>query len=134
MWNFQDFSVIQILREINFDFWLLRIFEAQNCLFYTLANLEALKFWFFLHFLKSEIDPINKNQKPKNCKKGSFFTSTIQNWFHVKSEWWNPEISTLCCTEDCVKIMEFPWKHSVETHEFCYNSDFTWNHFSRNMP
>ena len=44
-----------------------------------LAHLEALNFDFheLLHYLKGEIDQVNKNQKPKYDKKGSFFASRI---------------------------------------------------------
>ena len=61
MWKFQDFSGIQILREINF--WDSR--SAKSAIF---THLKALNFGFyeFLHFLKSEIYQINKNQKPKD--------------------------------------------------------------------
>ena len=62
MWKFQDFSVTQILREINF--W-----DSKNAKLAILTHLEALNFDFqeFLHFLKGEIDQINKNQKSNNC-------------------------------------------------------------------
>ena len=67
VWKFKDFSISRILREINFeDSW-----SAKSAI---LPHLEALNFgyYLFLHFLKGEIDQINKNQKPKICKKGSF--------------------------------------------------------------
>ena len=50
VWKFQDFSVTQILREINF--W-----DSKNAKLAILTHLEALNFDFqeFLHFLKIEI-------------------------------------------------------------------------------
>ena len=57
MWIFYDFCIIQNLREINFeDFW-----SAKSAI---LPHLEALNFdiYDFLHFLKAEIDQINKIQ------------------------------------------------------------------------
>ena len=71
-WKFHDFSIIQIFREINFN-----EFEGPKSV--ILTHLEALNFdsYEFLHFLKGEIDQINKNQKPKICKKGSFCASRI---------------------------------------------------------
>ena len=58
MWKFHDFSITQILREI--DFWDSR--GAKSAIF---AILEALKFDFyeFLHFLKAEIDQMKKIHK-----------------------------------------------------------------------
>ena len=50
MWKFQDFSITEILREINFeDSW-----SAKSAI---LTQLEALNFDFydFLHFLKAKI-------------------------------------------------------------------------------
>ena len=71
VWKFQDFSITQILREINFgDFRttkssILTYFEAMNFDFYA-----------FLHFLKAEIYKINKIQSraSKIAKNGSFRT------------------------------------------------------------
>ena len=59
VWKFQDFSITQILREINL--WASR---SAKCAILTL--LEALKFDFneFLHFLKAEIDQISKIESP----------------------------------------------------------------------
>ena len=63
MWKFQDFSVTQILREINF--W-----DSKNAKLAILTHLEALNFDFqeFLHFLKAVIYQIDKIQSPKNGK------------------------------------------------------------------
>ena len=60
MWKFHEFSITQILREINFK-------DCGNAKFAILTHLEALNFDFndFLHFLKAEIDQINKNSDLK---------------------------------------------------------------------
>ena len=72
VWKFQDFCIIQILREINFgDSW-----SAKSA---NLPHLEALTFDFyeFLHFLKAAIYQINNIHSPWNGKNGSFCTSGI---------------------------------------------------------
>ena len=72
VWKFHDFSITQILREINFgDFT-----SAKSA---TLAHLGALNFDFyeFLHFLTAEIYQINKIHSPMNGKNASFSTSTF---------------------------------------------------------
>ena len=53
MWKFHDFSITQILREINFG-------EVQKLPFLT--HLVALNFYFyeFFHFLKAEIYKMNR--------------------------------------------------------------------------
>ena len=50
VWKFQDFSMSQILREINFR-------ESRNAKSAILSHLEALNFDFneFWHFLEAEI-------------------------------------------------------------------------------
>ena len=50
MWKFHDFSITQILREINFG-------DSRSAKSAILTHLEALKFDFleFLHFMKAEI-------------------------------------------------------------------------------
>ena len=55
MWKFQDLSVIQILREINFG-------EFKSTKYAILTHLEAMTFDFyaFLRYLKAEIYQINK--------------------------------------------------------------------------
>ena len=52
MWIFQDFSITDILREINFK-------DSRSAKSAILTHLEALNFdlYEFLHFLKAEIDP-----------------------------------------------------------------------------
>ena len=70
MWKFHDFSITQILREINFG-------DFKSAKSAILTHLEALKFDFneFLHFLKAEFYQINKIQSPKNGKNGGFRAS-----------------------------------------------------------
>ena len=70
VWKFQDFCIIQILREINFeDSW-----SPKLAIF---THLEAAKFDFyeFLHFLKFEIYQIKTIPLPQNGKNGSVGTS-----------------------------------------------------------
>ena len=64
MWKFHDFSITQILREINFE-------DSRSAKSAILTHLEALNFDFyeFLHFLKAEIYQINKIQSPYFYKK-----------------------------------------------------------------
>ena len=61
MWKFQDFSITQILREINFE-------ESGSAKSAILTHLEAVNFDFyaFLQFLKAEIYQIYIIQCPKN--------------------------------------------------------------------
>ena len=59
MWKYQDFSITQILHEINFeDSW-----SAKSAI---LTHLDVLNFDFyeFLHFLKSDIYQMNKIHWP----------------------------------------------------------------------
>ena len=55
LWKFHDFSITQILREINFGYF--RGAKSAN-----FTHLEALNFdiYVFFHFLRAEIDQINK--------------------------------------------------------------------------
>ena len=92
VWKFKDFSVIQILLEINFD-------DSRSSKSAFLTNLEALDFDYneYLHFLKAEICQMNKIESLQNCKKWHFDKFHVpKNWFHGKSEQKNPEIFTLC--------------------------------------
>ena len=59
MWKFHDFSIIKILREINFE-------DSRSAQLAILPHLEALNFDFceFLHFLKAEIYQMNKIHSP----------------------------------------------------------------------
>ena len=70
LWKFHNFSMTQILREINFG----DSISAKSVIW---AHFEALNFDFyeFLHFLKAEIYQINKIQNSKNGKSSSFRTS-----------------------------------------------------------
>ena len=59
VWTLHHFSVTQILRETNFG-------ECSSAKSIILTHLEGLNFdsYEFLHFLKAEIDQINKIQSP----------------------------------------------------------------------
>ena len=59
VWKFDGFCIIQILREISFE-------DSQSAKSAILTHLEALNFDFyeFLHFLKAEIDQMNKIHSP----------------------------------------------------------------------
>ena len=59
VWKFQDFSIIHILREINFE-------DSRSAKSTILTNLEALNFAIqdFLHYFKAEIYQMNKIQSP----------------------------------------------------------------------
>ena len=59
MWKFYDFSITQILREINF--W-----DSRSAKAAILTHLEGLNFDFyeFLQFLKAEIYQMNKIHSP----------------------------------------------------------------------
>ena len=59
VWKFHDFSIIQILREINF--W-----ESKSAKSAIFTHKEALNsdFYEFMHFLKAEICQIHKIQRP----------------------------------------------------------------------
>ena len=59
MWKFHDFSITQILREINF--W-----ESKSAKSAIFTHKEALNsdFYEFMHFLKAEIDQIKQIQSP----------------------------------------------------------------------
>ena len=63
MWKFQNFSISQILREINFG-------NSRSAKSAFSTHLEALNFdWYgFLHVLKAEIYQIDKIQMPQNGK------------------------------------------------------------------
>ena len=63
VWKIHDFSITQFLREINFE----DSRSAQSTIF---THLEGLNFDFheFLHFLKVEIDQINKFRAIKIAK------------------------------------------------------------------
>ena len=72
MWKFHDFSITQILREINFvDYG-----SAKSAIS---THLKALNFDIpeFLQFLKAEIYQINKIPNPKMAENGTFCTSRV---------------------------------------------------------
>ena len=64
VWKFHDFSITQILREINFG-------DSRSAKSAILTHLEALKFDFneFLHYLKNEFYQINKIHSPYNISR-----------------------------------------------------------------
>ena len=77
VWNFLDFSVTQILREINFG-------KSKSSKTADFAILGALNFVHVVNFCL------------KKCKHSIFRCLICQLWFHVKSEWQkNLVISTL---------------------------------------
>ena len=59
VWKFHNYSITQILREINFS-------DSRNVKSAILTHLEALNsdVYEYLHFLKAEIYQINKSQSP----------------------------------------------------------------------
>ena len=67
MWKLHDFSITQILREIN-------VGDSKSAKSDFSTNLETLNFDFFafLPSLKAGIDQSNKIQNPKNGKKPAF--------------------------------------------------------------
>ena len=100
MWNFHDFSITQILREIKFG-------NSRSATFAISTHLKALYFDLYeiLHFLKVDIYPFYKIQSPKNGINSSFVSSTVShNWFHVKSKSWkNPEILREIKSQICLR-------------------------------
>ena len=72
VWKLDEFSISQILREI--DFW-----DFRNAKSAILTHLEVLNFDFneFLQFIKAEIFLRNKIQGPKIGKNGTFRSSTF---------------------------------------------------------
>ena len=93
VWKFHDYSIDQILREINFG-------DSRSAKTFFLDTFKDCTFLFsnfheLLHFLKDETHQNNKIQGPKISNNSSIRISRFsKNWFHVKSEWQrNPEIS-----------------------------------------
>ena len=72
MWKFHEFSITQILREINFG-------HSRGAKSAILTHLEVLNVdsYDFLHFLKVDIYQISKIQSLKNGKNGSFRTPKV---------------------------------------------------------
>ena len=67
VWKFDNFSISQILREINFE-------ESKSAKSPIVTHLMALNFDLnpYLHFLNARTDQINKIKCPKNGKKRHF--------------------------------------------------------------
>ena len=63
MWEFQDFSVTHILREIKIDGS-----GVSKSVFFTHSEALKLDFHAILHLFKSEIDQIDKIQSLKMAK------------------------------------------------------------------
>ena len=63
VWKFHDFSLTQILREINFG-------DSTSAISAILTHLQALDFEFyeFLHYLMAEIKKSTKFRAPKRAK------------------------------------------------------------------
>ena len=89
VWKFQDFSVIQILREINFD-------DSRSSKSAFLTNLEALDFDYndFLHFLQAEICSDSGKHEDKNL-----IIFTPEEGFQELSDF------------DCSRGNNVEWKH-----------------------
>ena len=75
VWYFHDFSITQILREIN-------VGDSKSAISANLTHLEALTFDFydFWHFLEFEIHQINKMKSPKNGQNSSFRPSRLSKF------------------------------------------------------
>ena len=75
MWKFHDFSITQILHEINFEdsrsakYAILTHMEVLNFAFYEILHFLKAEIW---HFLKAELDQIKKNLGPQNWQKRQF--------------------------------------------------------------
>ena len=67
MWKFHDFSITQILHEINFR-------DFQSAKSAILTQLEALNSYFheFLHLLKAENTKLTRLKAPKMAKTADF--------------------------------------------------------------
>ena len=65
MWRFGDFTVTQILREMNFE-------DSRSAKAAILIRLDALNFdlYEFLHFLKAAITKLIKFRAPQKSKNG----------------------------------------------------------------
>ena len=71
MWEFHDFSITQILLEINFG-------DCKSAKFAISTNFEALTFdFFFQNFCKAEVHQMKKFRAPKIAKNGNFRTFTF---------------------------------------------------------
>ena len=104
--KFHDFSITQILREINFG----DCTSAKSAILsYFKALDEFLFLWIFAFFkVECSFDTI---QRLKNGKKTAVLRNyyILQNWFHVKSEGQkNPEFSTLWTLYKCTYLIWWP--------------------------
>ena len=117
MWEFQDFSPIHILREINFGH-----FEAPKMAVLTIWGALHFEFLGTFDIFKCEIFFKTKIQSLKNCWNDSFWPSEIsRNWFHVKLEWQKtPAILTPCIK----KIFVF---NSIDGNWFHVKSDLNFH-------
>ena len=70
MWKFHDFTVTQILREINF-----RDYRSVKSANFVISEALNFDFYEFLQFLKAEIHQSKKIQSSKLANKVSFGTS-----------------------------------------------------------
>ena len=83
MWKFQNIFALRFYVKLT-----LIMLKAQKLPFWPFGQLWILKFWEFLTFSSVKF-PKNQNSKPPKWLKWQFLPSDIsQNWFHVKSEWW----------------------------------------------
>ena len=78
VWKFHDFSIVQILRQINFG-------DSKSTEYAILAHLVALKFDFYDFLLFGAWNlPNSEPQKWQKRQCQNF--KALQNQFHVKSE------------------------------------------------
>ena len=82
MWNFHDFTITQILREINFG-----DSRSAKCAILTCSETLNFDFYEILQFTEAEIHLINKVQSPEIAKTVFLELLDSLKWFHVKSEW-----------------------------------------------
>ena len=136
MWKFQEFAIIQILREINCE-------HCRSAKSAIITHLQALNFEFdeFLHFLKVAIYQISKIQSSKNDKNSSFRASRFskisvtENFHNMNSRfksWWYfnfPSQSKQKSTflQACVKNL-FSKSYQIEMRKL-FTSSFTTKKF-----
>ena len=113
MEKFQDFSVAQILCEINFV-------ECRSAKTAVFAHLEALNLSSFWKFQPSNVHKFIKIIKllsPKNGKNWQLELLNSPNWFHIKSERQkNQEISSVTNRSNFYSKVA---KAKVEKPQFC---------------
>ena len=73
MWKFHDFSIAQILREVNFGY-------SRSAKSAILVHSETQNFDFYeiLHFLKVENYQIHQNSQPSKWQRGNFKTCSTE--------------------------------------------------------